>query len=91
MNYNTEKISLTRTCIDLIGSQYNVQLLDVCVSNHLTHAILSTLSYYVIVMPCTAVVYGLQSSDCLFSTMGEAQDVRVIVEFGYVKCFHEEG
>ena len=38
MNYNTEKIPLTRTCIDLIGSQYNVQLLDVCVSNHLSHA-----------------------------------------------------
>lgn len=56
MNYNTEKISLTRTCIDLIGSQYNVQLLDVCVSNHLSHATLSTLSYYVIVMPCTAEV-----------------------------------
>ena len=91
MNYNTEKISLTRTCIDLIGSQYNVQLLDVCVSNHLSHATPSTLSYYVIVMPCTAVVCGLQSSDCLFSTMGEAQDVRVIVEFGYVKCFCEEG
>lgn len=33
----------------------------------------------------------LQGSDCLFSTMGEAQDVRVIVEFGYVKCFCEEG
>ena len=91
MNYNTEKISLTRTCIDLIGSQYNVQLLDVCVSNHLSHVTPSTPSYYVIVMPCTAVVCGLQSSDCLFSTMGEAQDVRVIVEFGYVKCFYEEG
>ena len=82
---------LTRTCIDPIGSLYNMQLLDVCVSNHLTHAILSTLSYYVIVLPCTAVVYVLQGSDCLFSTMGEAQDVRVIVEFGYVKCFCEEG
>ena len=41
--------------------------------------------------PCTAVVYVLQGSDCLFSTMGEAQDVRIIVEFGYVKCFCEEG
>jgi len=82
---------MTRTCIDPIGSLYNMQLLDVCVSNHLTHAILSTLSYYVIVMPCTAVVYVLQGSDCPFRTMGEAQDVRVIVEFGYVKCFCEEG
>ena len=42
---------MTRTCIDPIGSLYNMQLLDVCVSNHLTHAILSTLSYYVIAMP----------------------------------------
>ena len=42
---------MTRTCIDPIGPLYNMQLLDVCVSNHLTHAILSTLSYYVIAMP----------------------------------------
>ena len=91
MNYNTEKISLTRTCIDPIGSLYNMQLLDVCVSNHLSHATLSTLSYYVIVMPLYCGSDVLQGSDCLFSTMGEAQDVRVIVEFGYVKCFYEEG
>ena len=90
MNCETEKISLTRTCIDLIGSRYIEQLHDVCVSNHLSHATVSTLSHYVIVVPlsCGSVVQG---GECVFSTMGAAQDVRVIVEFGYVKCCSEKG
>lgn len=90
MNCKTEKIPLTRACIDLIGSRYIEQLHDVCVSNHLSHATVSTLSHYVIVVPlsCGSVVQG---GECVFSTMGAAQDVRVIVEFGYVKCCSEEG
>lgn len=79
MNCKTEKIPLTRTCIDLIGSRYIEQLHDVCVSNHLSHATVSTLSHYVIVVPLSC---GSVGGECVCSTMGAAQDVRVIVEFG---------
>lgn len=51
MNYKTEKIPLTHTCIYLIGLRYNVHLQKAFMSNHLWRATVSTLSHYVIVVP----------------------------------------
>lgn len=89
MNYKTEKIPLTRTCIHLIGLRYNVHLQDTFLPNHLGHDTVLPLSHYVIFVPlsCGSVV---QRGMCVASTMTAGQDVRVTVEFGYVRSFGKE-